>query len=265
MSCVESYLQAYLYHKGFNVPLLYCCSFIKAQSVFSKNERFEHFNGLPRIQNILLSNGMMQYRVHFDDEVYDLTLAETSQEYRRGMKSSPWRNDHYVWLKKDGNESEYFDCYPVHRASLQQKDKNELFSGKRISYFLMGFDEAALIQMGVKQLEKMAQNHSGNITIQSIDDAVNALLILKVSRERICLWLDEFSKLTPFNLDNLKELCGEQYKDIAKLLVVCQRCRLRKQYEITGEINAAMANICHADDIIAKEAKKRRKEYARYK
>lgn len=264
MSCVESYLQAYLYYKEYNVPLLYCGSFIKAESVLMDREKFENFQGFERLQNILLSNGMMQYRVHFDDEVYDLTLAETSQEYRRGMKNSPWRSDHYVWLKKDGNESEYFDCYPVYRASLQQKNKNELFSGKRISYFLINFDEFALIKAGVKQLEAMAESYSRNIAIQSIEDAVNALLILKVSRERMCLWLEEFGKKTPFDLNRLKELCAEQYRDIAKLLVVCQRCRLRKQHEITSEISTAMARICKADEIIAKEAKKRRREHAKY-
>lgn len=210
LSCVEAYYLAWL-HEFFDVRKLYVESFAEIEQVandFANGVKYENYNGFARVQDTGEKLGITKHKIFNGDlcchcegqspaaiqynvQPRNLTLIKVNKEFFRGNLTA-WRDDHFIAATEVQEEKLYYvNHYPLSCGELTQAQLFDVYGGTMFAYDYSGnFNVELYDAMKNAALAKLKEKPQP-CDFKSLSGAAmrDALGVLKISRERMRLWL----------------------------------------------------------------------------
>ena len=265
LSCVENYFLGY-FQKRLDVRLLYAESFVPFHDVLNAflhgHASYENYP-LARLQETSEKLGLTTHRYGeiFRYEYGKLNLIRVNREFFTGSKLLPWREDHFIAVEKAADEYAYWNNYPISAGNLSEKRLSEIYGG----YCLIfqeegGFDENKYRELCALQYAKTANQSAEEIRIteEKLIDLRDTLLILKVLRKRVAVWLRLEAERKSFAEDLSFLLQTEKLNNgYESLLTVLQLQMARKRVNV-DILNEKLARLCESERLWGKAIQMRR-------
>ncbi|WP_251617698.1 hypothetical protein [Pumilibacter muris] len=210
LSCVEAYYLAWL-HEFFDVRKLYVESFAEIEQVandFANDVKYENYNGFARVQDTGEKLGIIKHKIFNGDlcchcegrspaaisygiQPRNLTLIKVNEKFFRGNLTA-WRDDHFIAATEVQEEKLYYvNHYPLSCGELTQAQLFDVYGGTMLAYaYCDKFNVALYDKKRAETLMRLKETPQSNC-FKTLSGAAlrDALGVLKISRERMRLWL----------------------------------------------------------------------------
>lgn len=250
ISCVESYILAFLKNKGINISYLYCNSFISTNHVMNdiyiQGAKYADYEGIARIQDTAIELGILELKGVCCDNLEFLYKEEF--EYLVGIKpesfskiygSQAWRDDHYVYVKKkSADEFYYLNDNPQHEMYLDVHKLKELYDDRYIyfRYVQYKIDKDTLLVKCLEQYKNEIQYIDcalPNIEYEVLRDMI---CLLRISRQRVRDFISEWRSPNAAWVDHINSVFTK-----------IEYSRVRKRY--TSDIFLKELDNIRADEV----------------
>lgn len=251
ISCVESYVLAYLKKRGVIVSDLYYNSFISVDHLIKdfcfNSHRYANYVEIERIQDTAVRIGILEMNGGYDKSVSFLKskgnefLLSIKKEYFKNVYGNQtWRDDHYVYIKSL-NEEEYFylNNNPLHDNIICLKEVYDLYNNRYIEFKQKNKGVVHRESLLTACLEKIQKEHEyrciNKISSIEYENMRDLICMLRISRQRINNFLSEWMEPDPAWIDNVNSI-------FAKL----EYSRIRKKY--SSDIFISQLDILRSDE-----------------
>ena len=143
ITCVEYYLLNKLNHL-IDIRKLYYKSYVSAYKIYldllDSNATFYNYEGIKRIQNILIENKMLTYKVTNVINEVDfknkslVNLLLVNKNFFVNKRKVTFRNDHYIHVTKQNNKLMMISSYPISIEEIDIAKLNTFFDNKCLVY-----------------------------------------------------------------------------------------------------------------------------------
>lgn len=206
VSCVESYILAFLKKKGVNISYLYCNGFVSVDHLicdFSCNDiTYADYRNVERIQDVAKEMGILDLKGaknssldFINNESNEYLLEIKDEQFRKLYGHGAWRDDHYVYIKKK-SEKEYFylNDNPRHEMVIDSNYLFELYNQRYISFRYLGknMDRDLAFYRSLMQYEKESAYTEYRIDILKYEVLRDIICMLRVSRKRVSDFIGEW-------------------------------------------------------------------------
>ena len=226
LSCVERYCLAWIKQYCDEIKC-YGHSFIALKQClddFSNGAKYETYETIPRIQEVLEEAGMIEHRYISDKKIFeaikraepnDLCLMKVNDQFFELYKRRAWRADHYINIDGDFH---YINEYPLSNGTLTEEEVSRYYGGA-IIIFRMRNPEASITE---KNTEKILEQEFTDISLpremKAIEDATG---VLRISRKRMRLFYG--------NAEGLSGLFDEELSILDKLYLSARMYQIKRK------------------------------------
>ena len=266
ISCVENYFLGYFQRK-FDIRLLYVESFVPFQRVMNSflygQASYENYP-MERLQGTSEKLGLAshQYSEGFCYQKGKLNLIRVNRAFFMEAKLLPWRADHYIALEKAGKGYLYWNNYPLSEGSISENRLSEIYDGACLIFQEAGkLNKLKYEELSALQYIKIANQNDAEVQIEEekLINLRNALLILKVLRKRMNMWLRLEAELGNFTEDQVFLLQTENLNgEYEGLLTAVQLQIARKRADIKT-LNDKLTRLCESERLWSQAIQMRRR------
>ncbi len=255
LTCVENYFLAYC-SKFFDERKLFVKSYLPFNEVMDNfiigNAKYENYP-IEKIQDISFELGCSIKRTDNKVVAYEncLNLIKVNKKFFEGVSLAPWRPDHYISINKSGDGYDYINNYPLSSGMLNEKTMNEVFDDFSLSYKFVGeMNEELYEKMHNSQLHNLHKGdvESVQLNVSNINKIKNALLVLRISRERVAEWLAISDK------NELSAMLKDEATMCHKLAMGIEVMCLRNKINLDS-LQAKLNEIINIEKLIQNKAK----------
>lgn len=209
LSCVEAYYLAWL-SEFFDVRKLYAESFVEIAEVmkgFAFGAKYENYGRIARVQDTGERLGVTTHEIFsgslschcegrspaaipYNIQPHNLTLMRVNEKFFRGSLTA-WRDDHFIAVTRNRNGYDYVNHYPLSCGELTQAQLFDVYGGTMLAYaYCDKFNVALYDKKRAETLMRLKETPQSNC-FKTLSGAAlrDALGLLKISRERMRLWL----------------------------------------------------------------------------
>lgn len=210
LSCVEAYYLAWL-SEFFDVRKLYVESFVEFAEVikdFACGAKYENYGRIARVQDTGKRLGVTPHEIFngslpcycegrspaaisYGIQPRNLTLIKVNEKFFRGSLTA-WRDDHFIAATEVQEEKLYYvNHYPLSCGELTQVQLFDVYGGTMLAYaYCDKFNVALYDKKRAETLMRLKETPQSNCFKTLSGEALrDALGVLKISRERMRLWL----------------------------------------------------------------------------
>ena len=210
LSCVEAYYLAWL-SEFFDVRKLYVESFVEFAEVikdFACGAKYENYGRIARVQDTgerlgvtpheifngslpCYCEGRSPAAISYGIQPRNLTLIKVNEKFFRGSLTA-WRDDHFIAATEVQEEKLYYvNHYPLSCGELTQVQLFDVYGGTMLAYaYCDKFNVALYDKKRAETLMRLKETPQSNCFKTLFGAALrDALGVLKISRERMRLWL----------------------------------------------------------------------------
>lgn len=238
-SCVENHVLEQMYSRCEAFGLLYFDSYMPLDKMykFAKENSFEYFAGVERIQNILKRNDLMVIERHkmpfhdfkkyvssLDDDTIILMVINAVNT-RQLFMARGLREDHYVRVICNNNEFTIINDIPYKRVLITGETLRMLYMNDFLVLGYKPFYSAHTLLLLENQRKYKLNDvssyihHSSEYSSDFLVTFRNMLVVFKTMRSRLNVYL----KAKGYKCDLTEEL-----NDVTKLIAKTEYTRLRK-------------------------------------
>ncbi|MCI8596739.1 MAG: hypothetical protein HFE35_08035 [Clostridia bacterium] len=259
LSCVEAYYLAWL-SEFFDVRKLYAESFVEIAEVmkdFAFGAKYENYGRIARVQDTGERLGVTTHEIFsgslschcegrspaaipYNIQPHNLTLMRVDEKFFRGSLTA-WRDDHFIAVTRNRNGYDYVNHYPLSCGELTQEQLFDVYGGTMLAYDYSGnFNVELHDAIKTETIEKIKEPPQPcdfkPLTGAAVRDALG---VLKISRERMRLWLF----YEGYDLPELKEQVSDLQRLYFKLGADLQR---GKAGELSRE---SLESVCYKEKL----------------
>ena len=266
LSCVENYFLGY-FQTRFDTRLLYAESFVPFQEVMDaflyKQASYENYP-LVRLQETSERLGLTthQYSEKFCYQNGKLNLIRVNRKFFKGEKLLPWRADHYIAIEKTTDGYTYWNNYPLSDGRMSESQVSEIYDGAYL-VFQEGekFDRYKYKELCALQYARIAKQNveEVRITEEKLINLRDALLVLKVLRKRIKLWLYLEVERKTFAEDISFLLQAEELNSYYESLLTTIQLQVARKRTDVYVLNDRLVQLCELERLWSKAIQIRRR------
>jgi len=195
ITCVEYYLLNKL-NPIIDIRKLYYKSYVSAYKIYldllDNDTTFYNYEGIERIQNILIENKMLTYKVtneYKEEDFKNKTLVNlllVNKNFFNNKKKVTFRNDHYIHVTKQNNKLMMISSYPMSIEEIDINTLNTFFDNKCLVYKIIRKDNLTFKKVKeefIKQLNKV--KHFSLPEIYDLNRFQSLIQLLKITRLRL--------------------------------------------------------------------------------
>ena len=268
LSCVENHVLDFIKPRCNNFGLIYYDSFVSSHDVFEacKNNSFEYYHGIDRIQDVLKRNNMLEIEMYKADFIAFLNHLHKEQKeniqvlmqvdsataqqkfFARGL-----RNDHYISVQLDEGGYIITNDIPHKKLIVAAKEIEDMYGGY---YLIIEFkDWYSTRDFDFINDSKKTNPCNLKYTIEpkavALDGFINVftnmLVIIRVLRQRLSVFLSSVGinvDLRDFIANYSKLLAQSEYMKIKKLCdMESYQIILNKFNQLENELFEVISNV----------------------
>lgn len=256
LSCIENYLLLCLSQKVRGWELLFCRSYLCFDRVLEciyNGQEYSSFGGIERLHKVAEEYGI----IRIDRKICDFSYLEevkvpliairVNSEYMLSKyKKILWRDDHYIFIKKENEKFYLFvNDNPKDSGLISKEEVKEIFAGRIISYNILCKNILDLEQKYINETYKNVMKSNQNIwyteeklkkfDLMRIRDAIGITKVIVKRMERLVSQWGDVRELSSY------------YEYLCESYVKIEYYRIRKKN--VGDIQNIVVNIRDKDDI----------------
>ena len=208
ISCVESYILAYLRRCGFPAYLLYYQSYLSADHILHdflrENSVFTQYDPVRRLQDIAVDLGVLELKgtyslqiPAFENSDRENLIAIREEPFFDMYGKNAWRYDHYIYIKRlDDTEYYYLNNNPLHVKVINHEELVNIYNDRYITFRYIpenAVDQSKLISDFITRFNDET-NFKFNIEkydMESLEKVRDAIGILRIIRQRTYQFAEE--------------------------------------------------------------------------
>lgn len=199
ISCVESYVLAYLRKCGFPIEWLYYQSFISIQHIFSdflnNAISFTDYPVVERVQNVARDLNCMTINGYKNSKFPSVTEEQITligikpESFSDIYGKNAWRDDHYIYISKHDNcnDYHYINNNPLHERTISLVEIQDLYNGYYISFLYTGeitIDKTLIKKLLTNHITKELEHPFLEMDFSACGQCVDAIGILNITWQR---------------------------------------------------------------------------------
>lgn len=248
ITCVEYYLLHKLNYQ-LDIRKLYYKSFIPAYKIYldllEKDIHFTSYDGIVKIQNILMENKMLTYKVTSTLNEANLKnkslihLILVNKNFFEDKKKTTFRKDHYIQVEMHHDKLLMINSYPVLKEEIDMNQLKVYFDNKCLVYKLLKKDRLTFSKVKAEFIKHLRSidflRLPETLEIHKFQSLIQLLKITRLRLYDLCCYL----KVEKSLINQINEI-NKYYENIflkISMMIIKKKIDSMELKEIIFKIN----------------------------